>query len=81
MNERILELINQSTKVYPPDWNTVESLEEFDIEKFTRLIILECAKICADTAVESPPNDLLEGYNMGVNKAAENIKKHFGVEE
>jgi len=45
------------------------------------LIIKECVNIVSGTAVDTPPNDLFYGYNLGVNKAAENIKERFGIEE
>jgi hypothetical protein len=75
MNERIRELHSQC-KVCDKD-----TVLYFDYEKFAELIVQECASIASGTAVENPPNDLFYGYNLGVNKTAEKIKKHFGVEE
>lgn len=89
MNERIRELAKQAGIKFTPmtidgieyDYEDVDMDGSEDLAMFAELIVRECAKICAGTAVTNPPNDLLEGYNMGVNKAAENIKQHFGVEE
>ena len=74
MNERIKELLEQagghfSTHIltsYPAQRR--ESIELWDdkIEKFAKLIVLECASI-ADTAEPFFASDL--------------IKEHFGVEE
>lgn len=50
-----------------------------ELEKFAQLIVKKCVDIVSDTAVNTPPNDLFYGYNLGVNKAAENIKERFGV--
>jgi hypothetical protein len=51
------------------------------VQRFAELIVRECASIASGTAVENPPNDLFYGYNLGVNKTAEKIREHFGVEE
>ena len=89
MNQRVIDLYEQAAEFAykicknegrpggPTDhiWNTLST------GKFAELMVEECAKICADTAVAEPPNDLFEGYNMGVNKAAENIREHFGIED
>jgi hypothetical protein len=42
MNERIKELVDQATKRYEPDWNGAPAYEDFDKEKFARLIVQEC---------------------------------------
>jgi len=76
MNERIRELVEKS---YIYDKQNDSSF--FNKEKFARLIVRECASIASGTAVENPPNDLFYGYNLGVNKTAEKIREHFGVEE
>ena len=95
MNERIIELSKQAGdyvnetytgpvrsktpgKIWEDghvDWHT-----QFN-QKFAELIIKECVNIVSGTAVDTPPNDLFYGYNLGVNKAAENIKERFGIEE
>lgn len=79
MNERIQQLAEQCTSW--SEGSTWTSHEEFDKEKFAELIVRECAKIASGTQVDEPPNDLFYGYNLGVNKAAENIKQHFGVDK
>jgi len=76
MNERIRELVEKS---YIYDKQNDSSF--FNKEKFAELIVRECASIASGTAVENPPNDLFYGYNLGVNKTAEKIREHFGVEE
>jgi hypothetical protein len=75
----ILELIKQSTKVYEPDWNGCERVEDFDREKFTKLVALECVKI-----VQQQSKMALE-FQWDIDDTCESIKeeikKHFGVEE
>jgi hypothetical protein len=77
MNQRIRQLAEQAG--YSKDY--LEIGLPSNMEKFAELIVRECASIASGTAVENPPNDLFYGYNLGVNKTAEKIKKHFGVEE
>jgi hypothetical protein len=77
MNERIRELLLQATTLRGPPFIRFK----VDQEKFAQLIVRECASIASGTAVENPPNDLFYGYNLGVNKTAEKIREHFGVEE
>ena len=92
MNERIQQLAEQATaKIsFRLDPNTYKHIDdpdgdlerfEFDKQKFAELIVRECVDIVSGTAVNTPPNDLFYGYNLGVNKAAENIKERFGIEE
>jgi hypothetical protein len=80
MNERIKVLIEQATTRIDPIAHD-GACWYFDKEKFAQLIIKECVNIVSGTAVDTPPNDLFYGYNLGVNKAAENIKERFGIEE
>ena len=80
MNERIKVLIEQATTRIDPIAHD-GACWDFDKEKFAQLIIRECADIVSDTAVDTPPNDLFYGYNLGVNKAAENIKERFEIEK
>ena len=72
MNERI-KLLALRASDYETGW--------LDRQKFAELIVRECVDIVSGTAVNTPPNDLFYGYNLGVNKAAENIKERFGIEE
>lgn len=78
MNERIKQLLKQSTKeVNPDDREWVFS--KVDQEKFAKLIALECAKVCNDvgTAIWAEPNQ----SNMGTAQTCKvAIEKHFGVE-
>ena len=77
MNERIKELEQQALE--HPDLYYYDKARFIEI--FAGLIVKECAEIASGTQVDEPPNDLFYGYNLGVNKAAENIKQHFGVSE
>lgn len=73
MNQKIFDLIKQATKVYPPDWNTTESLEEFDKLKFAELIVRECADVVLKWKSEPFPYDPEFGAKI--------IKEHFGIED
>ncbi len=61
MNEKIKKFILQSTKIYEPDWNGCERVEDFDKQKFAELIIRDCAKI-ADIAEPWRSGDLILDY-------------------
>ena len=74
MNERIQELIEQSTERYL-DWGGENERTELNAEKFAELIVREC--IWALWTEECRTSDLAsEEYTRGSNK----IKEHFGVE-
>ena len=60
----INKLIEQATTTEEFGWGA--SYEQFDKEKFAKLIVLKCATIAETT----------EPY-----KASDRIKKHFGVED
>ena len=90
MNERIKQLADQAedyaTAEYEkwiptPDFSGIPNIRKIFNKKFAELIVRDCVDIVSDTAVNTPPNDLFYGYNLGVNKAAENIKERFGIEE
>ena len=66
MNERIKELINESTCFKEGDTEGKYDIEVFDKEKFAELIIQECMS-----------NLYLHGYD----DARAQIKEHFGVGE
>ena len=73
MNERIKELIEQCTEVYPikprGPW--------FDKEKFAKLILLDVRLLIADERIEyysDEADDALVSVLIS-------IEKHFGVEE
>ena len=68
MNERIRELIKQATSY---TWNGNGVTEELDEEKFVESIVKECVSICTQGNIEKP---------LGLMYANQ-IKKHFGVEE
>ena len=75
MNQRIQELIEQSTERYL-DWGGENERTELNAEKFAELIVREC--IWALWTEECRTSDLAsEEYTRGSNK----IKEHFGVEE
>ena len=76
MNERI-KLLAEQAGFFPTELTQVGP----SVDKFAQLIVKECVDIVSGTAVDTPPNDLFYGYNLGVNKAAENIKERFGIEE
>jgi hypothetical protein len=64
MNKRINELAEQCHHLY--------SEHNIDLEKFTELIVQECAKVCLD------PNHWHEDAAGEIYSKA--IKEHFGVE-
>ena len=66
MNERIRELINESTCFKEGDTEGKYDIEVFDKEKFAELIVGECMS-----------NLYLHGYD----DARAQIKEHFGVKE
>ncbi len=70
MNERIRELESQcwEPRQYGPAW--------FDSEKFAELIVKECVEVCHKMAEDSDSYVVHDG-----DTCAEQIKKHFGVEE
>ena len=81
MNERIKQLaVEAGMIVGEPNGFDMTRLMPKEV-KFAELIVRECVDIVSGTAVNTPPNDLFYGYNLGVNKAAENIKERFGIEE
>ena len=64
MNERIKELINESTCFKEGDTEGKYDIEVFDKEKFAELLVRECMS-----------NLYLHGYD----DARAQIKEHFGV--
>jgi hypothetical protein len=79
MNERILELAKQcwEPRPYDPSW--------FNYENFAELIVLECARIAAQTPCpnfhEHLKQQLGHTWDMACVESAKDIRKHFGVEE
>ena len=72
MNERIRELLKQSTN---PPWDGEQGpMNEFNLERFAELIVKECAGVAeVSMPINSHPDDRLTVKN--------NVLKHFGVEE
>ena len=50
----------------------------FDIEKFTELIVRECAKVCDDLDIDDWGD---KSFDDGTYYCSRAIKQHFGVEE
>jgi hypothetical protein len=72
MNERIRELLKQSTN---PPWDGEQGpMNEFNLERFAELIVKECAGV----AEVSMPINSHPDYRLTVKN---NVLKHFGVEE
>ena len=71
MNERIKELMFESGLGY------MSSAHPILVEKFAELIVAECVKLQYKNVVVGGVSD----YNRGRRELAEEISKHFGVEE
>ena len=71
MNERIKELMFESGLGY------MSSAHPILVEKFAELIVAECVKLQYKNVVVGGVSD----YNRGRRELAEEIPKHFGVEE
>ena len=77
MNERIRELLKQSTN---PPWDGEQGpMNEFNLEKFAELIVRECAEFIA------PLGDYCGGHGEpsapSSRECARRLKQHFGVKE
>ena len=74
MNERIRELAEQAQQY--AEYVTPQGCEWFDTfkEKFTELIVQECAKVCRDQ-----PN--VYALKADRDNCAIAIEQHFGVEQ
>jgi len=86
MNERIRELINESTCFKEGDTEGKYDIEVFDKEKFAQLIVRECIGIVDEQKEclheeQQYWHDRDYGYEMAVNDASKGIKQFFGVEE
>jgi hypothetical protein len=75
MNERIRELINESTCFKEGDTEGKYDIEVFDKEKFAELIVRECLKIV------EPTEESGDEWCVTLKGTAQEIKEHFGVEE
>ena len=82
MNERIKELLKQSTN---PPWDGEQGpMNEFNLERFAESIVRECAKYINERSQDWDA-DLRWIFNDGSGDMAVNIdellNRHFGVEE
>jgi len=82
MNKRIKKLAKQATKRISNDgkdfWlGRPHYREVLDKEKFAELLIRECVKLQYKNVIVGGVSD----YNRGRRELAEEILKHFGVEE
>lgn len=78
MNERLLALQKQAYAY--ADKHTQEGDNQFamiQLGKFAELIVRECVKLQYKNVVVGGVSD----YNRGRRELAEEISKHFGVEE
>ena len=72
MKEKFKELLKQSTN---PPWDGEQGpMNEFNLEKFAELIVLECCKFTQEKYTRDFDTLWRDDF---VNQ----IKKHFGVEE
>lgn len=82
MNERIRELEMQADEwsKYNYTWTpTGNNWVEVYMEKFAELIVQECLEQIYSVTIDNPTDDWDQGYDSGLNAAAETIKTHFGV--
>jgi hypothetical protein len=71
MNERIKELLQQSTN---PPWDGEQGpMNEFNLERFALLIVEECSNVAHECILK-------DGSDFPVKSVAYRIKEHFGVE-
>lgn len=76
MNNRIQQLAEQSGIVIPKDSEYNGHIYRNTIEKFARLIVLECANHC-DLLLD---HKISSEWSRGTHDCSRAIKKHFGVE-
>jgi hypothetical protein len=78
MKEKFKELLNQSTN--PPWDGELGAANEFNLEKFSELIVQECVNVCRDDGRWFQEQD--DKVEAGVAYAlCYKIKEHFGVTE
>jgi len=76
MNEQIKALMGQTLdEKFAGTWSTMDmqDLQKF-AERFSELIVQECAKVIYDTELEYNEIDAM-------HRIRDNVKEHFGVEE
>ena len=78
MNERIKELMDEAVRFrLDPDSNAYEAqVSPEDLEFFAELIVRECI---AQASISNGHGN--NQWDKALTFAADNIKKHFGVEE
>ena len=69
MNEKIKDLALQAGYVPLPGFDFANSLQEVFMQKFAKLIVQECARICVK-----------EARQIGGRVCSDKIKEHFGVD-
>ena len=74
MNERIQKLAEQAGLGHER-WNTTVQFEQF-MQKFAELIVRECVE---QASISNGHGN--NQWDKALTFAADNIKKHFGVEE
>jgi hypothetical protein len=74
MNERIKELIEQSTERYL-DWGGENERTELNAEKLADLIVRECVKVAHPKLTD------VGEWAAGMRLVQQRLKQHFGVEE
>lgn len=73
MNEQIKLLIEQATTIEEHGWGA--SYENFDRQKFAKLIVNECCKRLSEETIRH------DGYGYNQHELYNRLRKHFGVEE
>ena len=89
MNERLKELYQQAHSIRRYDGDpaldgnppTVYWQGEVSAQRFAELIVRECLEQIYSMTIDDPMEDWDQGYDSGLDQAAETIKTHFGVEE
>jgi hypothetical protein len=72
MNERIRELLKQSTN---PPWDGEQGpMNEFNLERFAESIVKECIDVCANGWQG-------EFTAAGISQCVSDLREHFGVTE
>jgi len=50
-------------------------------QRFAELIVRECLEKIYSVTIDNPTDDWDQGYDSGLEQAADTIKTHFGVSE
>ena len=74
MNERIQELIEQSTERYL-DWGGENERTELNAEKLAELIVRECMEVAHPKLTD------VGEWAAGMRLVQKRLEQHFGVEE